>query len=322
MKRDLAPARAASTGPDSLACEGGRNGRDVPVRCLPEPSSKTRLLRALSGESHMLDQNVVSVMESKAKHDLDDRRAVFEREMAQIKEEMVALGTLCSGGTVRRILNAMEAEYRIRAQLIWQAFARAFTAAAVTPAAELLSEAKTRLARILDEKSNDMLKYHADLKGIMRGGTPPKTLETLRQSALDRANTEIDYLGIVSSRQTTPSSDTSNNVFYQCSGIFQTGSGSIILSAIGAEERHAIAEAIEASKRALAADGTVDAKQRNEASELLSDLEAEMERPEPNSQRIRAALWGLAMTVQTLAATPQAYQLVKGAAALFGLALP
>ena len=79
----------------------------------------------------MLDQNVVSVMEDKAKHDLEDRKAIFEREIAQIKGEMSARGAFYSGGTVRRMLDAMEAECRIRAHLIWQAFARAFGASAM-----------------------------------------------------------------------------------------------------------------------------------------------------------------------------------------------
>ena len=100
------------------------------------------------------------------------------------------------------------------------------------------------------------------------------------------------------------------------------GSGSIEVTVVGTQERRAIANAIKASRTAITEDSTLDQRQRDQAGELISDLEAEINRPEPNSHRVRGALLGLAMTVQTLAAAPGAYQLVKGAAALFGLPLP
>ena len=62
--------------------------------------------------------------------------------------------------------------------------------------------------------------------------------------------------------------------------------------------------------------------ERNEALELVSDVENEIQRGKPNVSRIRGALQGLATSIQTIAAAQQAYQLLKGAASLFGLQLP
>ncbi len=269
----------------------------------------------------MLSQDVISLMEKKARHELEDRRVVFERGIAQIKERMAGMDAFSSGGTVRRILDAIDDEYRIRTRLIWQAFARVLSAGGVRLDNDVASRAKTELAQMLDEGSEDIHNYHRELHGIMRSGTPPKSVAELREAAIKRINTEIDCVCLERSRSpdSTPSV---SNLFYQCSGIIQTGSGSITVNSIGHEEHRAITNAIEASKCAIAQDLTLDKKQKDQAGELISDLEAEISRPEPNSLKVRVALLGLAMTVQTLAAAPGAYQLVKGAAALFGLALP
>jgi hypothetical protein len=62
--------------------------------------------------------------------------------------------------------------------------------------------------------------------------------------------------------------------------------------------------------------------ERDQALELVSDVKRELQRDQPNRLRIRGAFQGLATVIQTLAAAPQAYQLLKGAAALLGLQLP
>ena len=55
---------------------------------------------------------------------------------------------------------------------------------------------------------------------------------------------------------------------------------------------------------------------------MLDDVKNELQRNEPNQFRIRGAIEVLANVVQTVVATPQVYQLLKGAAALLGLQLP
>ena len=118
---------------------------------------------------------------------------------------------------------------------------------------------------MLDQNTEDILSCYGELKGIMRGGTPPRSVDTLMQSAVERVNTDIDYFGIECSRPTASALNASNYIYYRCSGIFQTGSGSVALSMIGREERQAIEEAIRATKRAIADDTTLDTRQKEQA---------------------------------------------------------
>lgn len=109
---------------------------------------------------------------------------------------------------------------------------------------------------------------------------------------------------------------------YQSYGIVQTGAGSLatMTVALGAEERRVIEGALDAVERVIDAAG--DTRELRATVELVRDVRQEMERPEPNSLRIRGALQGIATTVQTMGSAAGAYQLLKGAAALFGLTLP
>ncbi len=267
----------------------------------------------------MLANGLVRLMKEKATQDLEDRRVAFARAMARIREDAAGMDAYGSGGTAQKILDAMETEYRIRSRLIWQAFARVLAGATIGLSTDVASEAKTRLAQMLDEGSTDMPSYFEEVKRIMSPGPPPqKSLATLRQSVIDRVNTEIDLACLKSSRP-SDSAPTVSNVFVGCHGVFHTGSGPITL---GPAEHRAIADAIAASKQAIAQDSTLDDKQKNEIGEVVSDLEAEANRSEPNIHRMRSLFFGLAEAVQTLAATPGAYHAVKGAAALFGVTLP
>ena len=70
----------------------------------------------------MLSKDLLNIIEARIKQDLEDRRNLFRREIAQIKEDMVAKNSLYSGATVRLILDAIETEYRVRTAMIWQSF--------------------------------------------------------------------------------------------------------------------------------------------------------------------------------------------------------
>ena len=271
----------------------------------------------------MLSQDLLNIIEARVKQDLDDRRNVFSREVTQIKAKMNLTHSLYSSATVRLILDAIGNEYRVRTVMIWQSLARGLQDQGVVLDKSTSDEVKELLVKMLDSHSSDLLKHYSDLKGILKIQKPPKTSDELRIAAIERTFTEIDFVCLKHSRPTSPTSSTVVNV-YQDYGIVQTGSGSTasLSITIGTQERYEIEKVIEAVHKLLDARTSLSPEQHTEASELVKDLEGEIQRPKPNKHRIRGALQGLATTVQTIAAAPDAYQLIKGAAALLGLQLP
>jgi hypothetical protein len=269
----------------------------------------------------MIDAKTISVVEQRVTQDLEDRREVFAREVAQIKEKMNAMGSFYSGATVRLILDAIANEYRVRSSLIWHAFARALDAKGIVLSQETVTDVKKRLASMLYIQSPDLPKHHQELPGIAKGRVG-KSAEELQTAAIVRICTEIDYAAL---KQSTSSESESGVVnIYQSYGIVQTGDGSSasLNIALGSEEVHEIEKALESVKQALEQSPSLSSDRRSQALELVSDVTNEIKRQKPNAFRIRGALQGIASTIQTMAAAPQAYQLLKGAAALLGLQLP
>ena len=270
----------------------------------------------------MLSDNLISIINNRVTQELEDRRVLFEREVAGLKEGQVSVGSLYSGATVRLILDAIGNEYRIRTSLIWQAFARALGAADISISDEICSEVKDSLAKMLDANSMDLPKSHQALDRILRGSSPKKSVEELRTAALERTATDIDY-AVLRNPESPGSPPTVLNI-NQGYGIIQAGSGSSasLNISVGHEERLEIEKVIKSVRQLLEQPDVLNSTQGSQTKELLSDLEGEIDRSQPNGHRIRGALQGLATIVQTVAAAPLVYQVIKGAAALFGLPLP
>jgi hypothetical protein len=270
-----------------------------------------------------MDQDLLNIIDTRITQDLDDRRNYFNHEINQIKETMNFRHMYHSSITVKLIVEAIDNEYRIRTSLIWQSFARGIKNKGIIFNKETAEEVKKLLVKMLDNYSPDLASHYSDLKGIMKIQKPPKKIEELRAAAIERIFTEIDFVSIEPSQKEKQTPSFVN--IYQGYGIVQTGSGSTasLTVNLGPQERSEVNKVIEAmNKLFVDSKESLKPEQQTEAKELVADLESEIKRAEPNKHRIRGALQGLANIVQTIAAVPQVYQLIKGAAALFGLQLP
>ena len=270
----------------------------------------------------MLDPNIASVVENRVAQDLEDRREAFEREVGQLWEEMNAKGTLRSGATAKLTLAAIGNEFRVRSTLIWYAFARAIDAKRIKLNEVIGSEVKKRISDLLERNSYDLPEHYQKLKNLVSISSLSNSIAELSKAALERIYTEIDYAMLKHSESSESSPSVVN--IYQSYGIVQTGSSSsaALEIKIGAEERVELEKALYAVKQIFEQINLIGESERNEALELVSDVENEIQRGKPNVSRIRGALQGLATSIQTIAAAKQAYQLLKGAASLFGLQLP
>lgn len=292
----------------------------APVRLEPKQSV------LLSGDSkkceEMLDHSLLSVVEKRVALDFEDRRQAFAHEVAQIHEEMSAIGVLISGGTQQRMLDAIGNEFRIRSALIWHGFARALAAKATPLDDTTATDIKREIERLLDQHSSDLPQQHRKAQEWIRGSTQLRPIAELREAALSRIFSEIDFAVLSQSRR--PEAPAGVVIIHQAYGIVQTGGGSTasLTINIGPEERREIEMALGAVQQALENAATLDNGVRTQALELASDVRGELQRNNPNGFRIRGALQGIATTIQTLAAASGAYQLLKGAAALVGLQLP
>ncbi len=270
----------------------------------------------------MIDSDILAVAESRIAQDLEDRRNAFEHEVGTIWGEMSLNGVLHSSMTIQRTQDAIGNEFRVRCSLIWHAFARAFDAKRLTLNESIVTELKQHVAHKLQRFSDDLSKHYDRAAQLMPSSPIGKSLDSLRDAAFERICTEIDYVLLKHTASSVPGPDAIN--IYQGFGIVQTGTGASASFTVnlGSEERREIETALKAVEQALKQAASLGSSERDQALELVTDVNKELSRNEPNGFRIRGALQGLATTIQTVAAAPQAYQLLKGAAALLGLHLP
>ncbi|HKC81603.1 MAG TPA: hypothetical protein VKB91_10435, partial [Gemmatimonadaceae bacterium] len=166
---------------------------------------------------------------------------------------------------------------------------------------------------------SDLRSQYERLSSIGLGTLEP--FDNLLIPGLRKIESEIDIaLRGVTAHQS--SGATTVNI-YQPYGIVQTGAGSTAtFSASFAENRQMLVNALSAVEKAIETTQELATDQKLEAQDLIRETRTELEGKKPNSLRVRAALGVLGSVVQTLGSAAPAYNLLKSAAALFGVPLP
>lgn len=251
-----------------------------------------------------------------------DRKEVFAREIAQIKEEMTLRGLLFSGMTVQRIEQAVRQEFEIRAMLAWQTISRVLSGQPLPVGDELIREIKGEVGRHLIEDCDDLETVYTSPIG--RGDySPSQPLDEVRRRVLDKVESEIDISLLAAARTAAPGTPTTITI-YQSYAIVQTGPGSTALLAqhFGTNEREVISRALTAVEETIPSAVGIPSEERTQILELVVDARQELSKQQPNTLKLRGAISAIATSIQTLGSARAAYDLLKGAASLLGVHLP
>ena len=265
---------------------------------------------------------VEQLAERRATLELEDRIKIFAKEVAELRSQFNARGVLFSSIDVSAVHEAVSREARIRAAIIWNALARALSVSQTLLTEESAREAKEFIDRLLRKHSND-LQEHLTTAARALPGHHAESVDPLLAAALERFYTEVDFALLSSLTRAGDRRGPVINI-YQSQGIVQTGDfarASVTIN-ISAEERQEITRALEAAREAVEKAPSLSPRERRSVIELIDETRVEAKKEEPNRLKLRAGLQGVATAIQTLGSAPQAYGLVKGAAALLGVDLP
>lgn len=111
--------------------------------------------------------------------------------------------------------------------------------------------------------------------------------------------------------------------FYATVGSVQTGSNATanVVQTFAGIEKDKLIDALRELQNELVSAQMAESD-RTDITELATETIGELERATPNKLKLTSALSAIGTAVQTCAAAPQAYQLLKSAAAPFGIHLP
>lgn len=275
----------------------------------------------------MLPEAVVNTARNGIRVALDERRDSLRHEIANLKAEYGMRGVLYGTPYLQAVKQRVASEFKIRAKIAWQTWARALATQHSIPLADLRSILISEIERPLrtDADSSDVAEHYYDAKRLASAlGEPSDTLVRMQQQAVEQVTAEIDFAILEATKAQPTGADTATFNIYAPIGVLQTGSGSTasVQQNIGVAERDTILRSLDAVQAALSAVKDLATQDREQIEEVVVEVRNELAKPQPNPLRVRGALTGIATTIQTLGSAAGAYTLVKGALALLGVHLP
>jgi hypothetical protein len=273
----------------------------------------------------MLPQQVVNTARKAVNIAMQDRREAFPHAVAEIIHDATKRGVLMSGMTVQGVSRVVATEYEVRAQLAWQAWLRALSSQRSVVTTDLRGFLLMEIERALEADSQDLPEKMAEMQrltGNVSGPNPLGFLLTARARALEKVASEIDYAILEATSKHARGPDAATFNFYGTVGAVMTGAGATANMTITADQRQAIVGALNAVQEAVTHAQELAPAQRTQVVELVAEATTEAQKEQPNALKLRAVLGGIGMAIMTLGSAHEAYNLLKGAAALIGLHLP
>src|SRR2546429_7390815 len=143
----------------------------------------------------MLPQAVMDVARKRVGLEMERRREVIAREILDFNAQLtMRTGGGVGSGMVIGVQGLIKREYEIRADITWQAWARALSTQRAVVTDDLRPLLVGEIERALEAESQDLQEHYTRVVTIARfGGDSQQNLLTMRARALGRAAAEIDY---------------------------------------------------------------------------------------------------------------------------------
>jgi hypothetical protein len=251
---------------------------------------------------------------------------LLETEIGKINAQCAARGLIGSSARLQMLDQAAATALRDRAIQIWRNLVRVHQTYGNENAGCAADEFKQMFDDTLRQTYNEIdatLKTAQSLGGVTLTSTT--NLEAELGHQINKHAVEIDlYCEDSASRaMDTDKQNTHSYNFYGAVGAVQTGANAVsnITQSIGADEKERLKQALREIQAELTS-SSVAPQTREELEQIIGESVAELDQPKPNGLKLTSLLNTVGMAVQTAAAAPQAYQLLKSAVLPLGITLP
>ncbi|MGH7325467.1 MAG: hypothetical protein ACREJ9_12595 [Candidatus Rokuibacteriota bacterium] len=266
----------------------------------------------------MIDPEVGKLARERIGPRMEERRRLLSRQIETINNTMAIRGLGSSSVRNKAIQEACEQETAARATLAWENLKAVLAATGVSFSEELAGDLKAEVAQHV---------HSGDLAQLVNAASGDD--QRIRESvgrALRMIGSDID-LYAVNLKRTAEDQGRAGQPIYNFMGpvgAVQTGpyATATVVQQFGPAQREALSQALQALRARVEAIEAAAMPQKAELVELIDDARMEVKRDQPNRLRLTSALSGIAMTIQTVGAAPDAYAALKAAAAAVGITLP
>ncbi len=152
-------------------------------------------------------------------------------------------------------------------------------------------------------------------------------LDKEREKAIRKISTEIDlFVESLKSKESMSGDKSSSTVLniYSPVASIQTGPNSTayVTQNIDTEAREKILAALKSVEEGLRDIASLPYHPKDEILELIQEGRAEVQKPKPNTTKLRTLLQTIGISIQTVGSLQSAYETLKVALTYFGIALP
>jgi hypothetical protein len=282
----------------------------------------------------MVDPELVELARKKVKIQLDQRHNQFRQEVSRVTNEMASRGILYSTIALGKLYKTFADEIDTEASIAWLEFKNVLSAIDVHPSEELTYHLKQDAEKILRAIMNDLTTDLSKLTNSIMSISPQEIdnligkLTNTQNKALERINNEIELfvLSLSRAKEKDGPTDSAKNVINVTGnvGAIQTGPNAKanVTQIIGSQDQEALLTALDNVKKYLESEATLPGLTKEEAVELIEESRIEVNKPNPNSTRLKTSLMSIAVSIQTVASLKPAYEVIKSALSYFGFHLP
>jgi hypothetical protein len=238
---------------------------------------------------------------------------------------LAARGLAISGNAIHSYTNAASDELRVRAKIVWAAISRSHTAMLGRADASTLGDLQVQITEHINAQASHVQNLAQDSvrrvteRARLNSNHFQNTIATVARELIQEANVEAQFYVDNLQRAATGGSPAPAITIHGNVGTVQTGTfatAHVILTGAG---RDKLVEALEALRNEVERNPEATADQKEQATELATDVIAAVKAEKTNGAKVAGLLGGLATTVQTVASLRGAWEMVRTAAIAVGL---
>jgi hypothetical protein len=273
----------------------------------------------------MLDQAIVTVASDLLEGSLGSRQNTLGQKLLARQSEIARRGMLGSSVAIWQYAEASAEEMREVASILWDSLQRALAAMPPQPRPTLkddVTAAFNSLFRTKFDSINAEMRARVTGPGMGMRDQGTADLQTKYQAMVLQYGAEISLWAAARERSSPGSSPPqATYIFHAPVASVQTGPGASaqVVQTIGSEDVARIVEQLRELARQIGELQSLNEQTRGEGVNLTSDIQAELQTPQPSRTKLRGLFYGLSEFVQALGAAPAAYGTLQSMATALGL---
>lgn len=273
----------------------------------------------------MFDANLTTRIRDAISVQVGPRDKTLLTNLRAETNHLAARGLAISGNAIISYTSAAADELRVRAKIVWAAIARSHGSMVGRADDATLGDLQGQIVEHINVQATQVRNLAQE--SVRRVAAQAKidsnhlqnTIATVARELINEAHVEAQFYVDNLQRVATMHSSGPAITIHGNVGAVQTGTFATAHINLSGAGRDRLVETLEALQSEIQRNPEATTEQREQATELTTDVITAVKAEKPNGAKVAGLLGGLATTVQTVASLRGAWEMVRTAAIAVGL---